>query len=193
MKTLFKLGAQAAIALAISGNAIAVDIDAGPIWNNDDAKAKCPAVCSGSGLTWNGNWKTTVQGQMSVCGCDQPASNTSSASIISAMANNQSLSREQFVSMNGYRLQVNPDGNLCLFAETGPNPHRWCVNDEIGEKYAQIERVAFEDGVLSAYDANKAKLWSTRPVSDPYAKLTITTEGRLVITSASGALYWQNK
>ena len=111
----------------------------------------------------------------------------------SAMAHNQSLSREQFVSMNGYRLQVNPDGNLCLFAETGPNPHRWCVNDEIGGQYAQIQRVTFGGGVLAAYDAKNAQLWSSRPVRDPSARLTITPEGRLVILSGSGAVHWQNK
>jgi len=111
----------------------------------------------------------------------------------SAMANKQSLNREQFVSMNGDRLQVNPDGNLCLFAETGPNPHRWCVNDEIGGKYAEIQRVAFEGGVLSAYDSKNMKLWSSKPVRDPSARLTITPEGRLVILSGSGAVHWQNK
>lgn len=46
------------------------DVNAGPIWNNDDAKAKCPGVCqNASGGTWNNNWTTTVPGQMSVCGC----------------------------------------------------------------------------------------------------------------------------
>lgn len=115
------------------------------------------------------------------------------AATPTAMVNNQSLTRTQFVSMNGHRLQVNPDGNLCLFAETGPNPHRWCVNDEIGGQYAQIQRVAFEAGVLSAYDANKVKLWSSKPVRDPTATMTLTPDGRLVIRSGSGALHWQNK
>jgi FtsP/CotA-like multicopper oxidase with cupredoxin domain len=45
------------------------DVDAGPIWNNDDAKLKCPGVCQKAKGVWNGNWKTTVPGQMSVCGC----------------------------------------------------------------------------------------------------------------------------
>ena len=44
-----------------------VDLPAGPIWNNNDAKKKCPTICKTAG--WNGNWVTTVQGQMSVCGC----------------------------------------------------------------------------------------------------------------------------
>jgi len=45
------------------------DVDAGPIWNNDDAKVKCPGVCQKTKGVWNGNWKTTVEGKMSVCGC----------------------------------------------------------------------------------------------------------------------------
>jgi len=46
-----------------------VDIEAGPIWDNGDARVKCPAVCSRHGGMWKGDWTTTVAGQMSVCGC----------------------------------------------------------------------------------------------------------------------------
>jgi len=46
-----------------------VDIPVGPIWNNDDAKKKCPIACAAHMGTWNGQWKTVVEGQMSVCGC----------------------------------------------------------------------------------------------------------------------------
>jgi FtsP/CotA-like multicopper oxidase with cupredoxin domain len=46
------------------------DEEAGPIWNNEDAKVKCPRACQVSNnATWNGQWKTTVQGVQSVCGC----------------------------------------------------------------------------------------------------------------------------
>jgi Mannan-binding protein len=58
--------AAVGIVLAMSGHAFAVDVNAGPIWNNDDANAKCPHVCSG--LQWNGQCRTTQQGVMSVCG-----------------------------------------------------------------------------------------------------------------------------
>jgi Mannan-binding protein len=47
-----------------------VDVPAGPIWNNDDAHIKCPAVCTAVGRTWSGHWVTTIWGQMSVCGCN---------------------------------------------------------------------------------------------------------------------------
>lgn len=47
--------------------AAARDVEAGPLWNNADADRKCPAVCSPG--KWNGQWRTTIQGRMSVCGC----------------------------------------------------------------------------------------------------------------------------
>jgi FtsP/CotA-like multicopper oxidase with cupredoxin domain len=45
------------------------DVNAGPIFNNQEAQQKCPGVCSNTKATWNGQWTTTVPGQMSVCGC----------------------------------------------------------------------------------------------------------------------------
>ncbi|WP_414519504.1 mannan-binding lectin [Nostoc sp. PCC 9305] len=44
-----------------------VNVPAGPIWNNDDAKIKCPVVAAAAGGTWDGNWTTTIWGQQSVC------------------------------------------------------------------------------------------------------------------------------
>lgn len=46
-----------------------MDVPAGPIWNNDDAKAKCPAICASYGGTWNGQWTTVIPGKLSVAGC----------------------------------------------------------------------------------------------------------------------------
>jgi len=43
------------------------DVEAGPLWNNGDADRKCPAVCAPG--RWTGQWRTTVPGRMSVCGC----------------------------------------------------------------------------------------------------------------------------
>jgi len=45
------------------------DAKAGPIWSNSDAPGKCPSTCTAYSATWNGQWKTTVPAQMSVCGC----------------------------------------------------------------------------------------------------------------------------
>lgn len=54
----------------VSGITPSVDVPAGPIWSNDDAKIKCPAVCTAVGRTWSGQWVTTDWGKMSVCGCN---------------------------------------------------------------------------------------------------------------------------
>jgi FtsP/CotA-like multicopper oxidase with cupredoxin domain len=55
--------------IALPVPAPAADELAGPIWNNDDAKVKCPRACQADNATWNGQWTTTVPGKMSVCGC----------------------------------------------------------------------------------------------------------------------------
>lgn len=43
---------------------------AGPIWNNDDAKVKCPRSCAADNSTWNGNWRTTIANVLSECDCE---------------------------------------------------------------------------------------------------------------------------
>ena len=58
------------VAFTFASNALALDVEAGPIWNNDDAKAKCPVAAQVYDSTWNGQWVTTVPGRMSVCGTD---------------------------------------------------------------------------------------------------------------------------
>ncbi len=45
------------------------DFEAGPIWSNDEAQARCPGICTQNELGWNGQWTTTVPGSQSVCGC----------------------------------------------------------------------------------------------------------------------------
>ncbi len=73
MKKTFVLFAVVASIIFTIGNSTAfadsypaVDVPAGPIRDNDDAKAKCPSVCSS--LQWNNQWKTTEPNVMSVCG-----------------------------------------------------------------------------------------------------------------------------
>jgi len=48
-------------------------IPAGPIWNDNQARMKCPEVCSNFG-GWSqnsgGSWYTTIPGRMSVCRCN---------------------------------------------------------------------------------------------------------------------------
>lgn len=51
------------------GSSHTMDVLAGPIFSNEDAKAKCPYVCASYGGEWNGQWTTVVEGRMSVAGC----------------------------------------------------------------------------------------------------------------------------
>lgn len=60
------LAAPIVAGIGLTQAARAIDVPAGPIWNNDDAKAKCPRMCTA--LEWNGQWRTTQEGVMSVCG-----------------------------------------------------------------------------------------------------------------------------
>lgn len=42
-------------------------VEAGPIWDQADAEAKCPVVAAAVRGAWSGEWVTTIEGQMSVC------------------------------------------------------------------------------------------------------------------------------
>lgn len=63
------------VALLASSAVLAVEVPAGPIWNNIDAQGKCPNVCQGKGNSrWNGQWRTLPGTSTSVCDCDAGAS-----------------------------------------------------------------------------------------------------------------------
>lgn len=55
--------------IQVANAATCKDVNAGPLWNQQNAQATCPNVCAKQSLTWNGQWKTTQTGVMSVCGC----------------------------------------------------------------------------------------------------------------------------
>lgn len=42
-------------------------VNAGPIWDQQDAQAKCPVAAYAVNGRWTGQWRTTREGQMSVC------------------------------------------------------------------------------------------------------------------------------
>jgi hypothetical protein len=46
-----------------------IDVPAGPIFNDEDAQTKAPTACASYGGVWNRQWKTVVEGKMSVAGC----------------------------------------------------------------------------------------------------------------------------
>lgn len=73
-KLLLPLGALIVGSSAVFGfssQALARDAKAGPIFSNNQAKTICPGACNtlGARWKWNGQWRTTVAGRQSVCGC----------------------------------------------------------------------------------------------------------------------------
>jgi hypothetical protein len=69
---MLRVGALLLLALLLPSVPASADWEkAGPIWNNIDAQRKCPQTCSPD--KWDGNWKTTEAGKMSVCSCSGPS------------------------------------------------------------------------------------------------------------------------
>ncbi len=63
LMVLLALGVSAGLAASLH-----CDVGAGPIFNQQEADAKCPKTCASFG-GWNNQWKTVIQNQLSVCGC----------------------------------------------------------------------------------------------------------------------------
>ncbi len=70
---LFAAAGSAGVRAAEVNQPLPNEVQAGPIWNERDAQGKCPSVCAGVSQPWNGFWRTTVWGQMSVCSCGPAA------------------------------------------------------------------------------------------------------------------------
>ncbi|MEZ0242330.1 MAG: mannan-binding lectin, partial [Sphingomonas sp.] len=49
------------------GGGVVREFDVGPIWNQRDAETKCRQKANELRGEWTGQWRTTVQGRMSVC------------------------------------------------------------------------------------------------------------------------------
>ena len=62
------IGSSAIFGFADQAQARRNNVVAGPIWNNADAKVKCPVAAAAVNRQWNGQWKTTVPGKKSICG-----------------------------------------------------------------------------------------------------------------------------
>ncbi|MEH2409647.1 mannan-binding lectin [Nostoc sp.] len=54
---------------SFANQALAGNVIAGPIWNNEHAQQRCPQVCSSVGLRWTGGWYTFDPGKNSYCDC----------------------------------------------------------------------------------------------------------------------------
>ena len=48
-----------------------LSVIAGQIWNDEEAKVKCPVVCASYGGEWTGQWQTPKEtwGKTSICEC----------------------------------------------------------------------------------------------------------------------------
>ncbi len=62
------VGTPYSVANKIPVGAQCSDVNTGPIMSNNEAQTICPKAC-GKFYNWNGQWRTTVQGKQSVCGC----------------------------------------------------------------------------------------------------------------------------
>lgn len=57
----------------LAAHAQVFPVEAGPIWNDGDARGKCPTTCDrAGGKVWTGDWRTTRAGRMSTCDCVIP-------------------------------------------------------------------------------------------------------------------------
>ncbi len=50
----------------IGSSAFTTDVPAGPIWSNDEAQKIGPSIAASYGATFTGQWRTIVEGVMSV-------------------------------------------------------------------------------------------------------------------------------
>ncbi len=55
--------------LGLAAEQQCTNVDAGPIFSETEAEARCPRVCSSVEAQWNGQWTTTQWLVASVCGC----------------------------------------------------------------------------------------------------------------------------
>jgi hypothetical protein len=53
-----------------------INVPAGPIWNQQDAATKAPAVAAAHQGKWTGQWSTVVESQMSVVEVELNVTNT---------------------------------------------------------------------------------------------------------------------
>lgn len=79
----FPAFAVLAVLLACSARAAPVDVDADILWDDKDAQAKCPALCSAKQLHWTGTWRKVGWTERPVCACDDrpPPSSTAAPHV----------------------------------------------------------------------------------------------------------------
>jgi hypothetical protein len=127
------------------------DVEAGPIWNQGDAQEKCPKVCRPP-EHWNGQWRTTDPGKMSVCGCEGAAA--ASGGEDNALRKGEALSAQEALSQGrGYVAKMEETKNRCgKLQETARRKKDvlmlTCVNDKLVLVNGHIVVANGENGAL---------------------------------------------
>jgi mRNA-degrading endonuclease RelE of RelBE toxin-antitoxin system len=73
-KTLLSLGSILVCsfsAIGFANQASAKEVNAGPLYDQADANARCPRVCRSVNCKWTGHWRTTVTNAASLCSCGE--------------------------------------------------------------------------------------------------------------------------
>lgn len=123
-------------------------VNAGPIWNNQDAGAKCPSLCAPP-ARWNGQWWTTVQGQMSVCECVGPMLQAPAQPVYAA-----------------------PPAQP-VFAPPAPPPPVALTDEQFRAFMGRLHNATFKDAQLAALrdETNAGAHWTARQVIEVMKEL----------------------
>jgi hypothetical protein len=140
-----------------------VDIQAGPIWDQQDAEKKCPKVCDENNGSWNGQWRTTIPGEMSVCGCTTCCKDVNAGPIW-----NQQDAEKKCPSVcskaNGIwngQWRTTVPGEMSVCGCCGKVCNRKTVDEEAGPIWDQQDAERKCPGVCSSHDGLWNGQWRT--------------------------------
>lgn len=114
-----------------------------------------------------------------------PASPGSAAAGGTRLLAGERLTSGQSISSNGYKLVVQSDGNVVMYASGGRV--RWHTRTA-GHSGSRL--VMQGDGNLVVYSRSGTPLWHTRTNGNPGARLVVQSDGNLVIYSKAGRPLW---
>jgi hypothetical protein len=114
-----------------------------------------------------------------------PASPGSAAAGGTRLLAGERLTSGQHIAVTGYKLVVQGDGNVVMYASGGRV--RW-QSRTAGHSGSRL--VMQGDGNLVVYSRSGKALWHSRTNGNPGARLQVQTDGNLVIYSKSGRALW---
>ncbi|WP_226350244.1 hypothetical protein [Pseudonocardia sp. ICBG601] len=99
--------------------------------------------------------------------------------------------REYTSPSGAYALRFQDDGNLVLSRRPDGTPV-WALQRVLGDRWSGHSRVEFDgDGHLVVHDASGAPVWTSPGAARPTALLSVTDDGRIVI-SDNGTTLWSS-